>query len=140
MTRSSKVALVAVLALGVAWAIAQFARWEPTGVKRGSLVYALKVPGAAKALALWSPDTAPHYDIARNDGLANGYTSIQYRSRKPPRDLEPAIVASGYKCQWVGEATLTCDRSQAGALQSQVTVHYDDAQRMSDVIVHLPKR
>jgi hypothetical protein len=139
MTRSSRFALVAACLLGIAWAVAQYLRWEPSGMKRGSFAYTLKVPAAAKALALWSADTPPRYDVARSDGLAPGFTSIQYRSRKSPRDLAPAITASGYKCQWVSESTLTCDRSSGKALQAQVTVHYDATTRTSEVIVHLPK-
>jgi hypothetical protein len=139
MTRSSQFALIGACVLGIAWAAVQFLRWEPTGMTRGSFAYTLKVPASAKALALWSPDTSPRYDVARSDGLAPGFTSIEYQSHKSPRDLAPAISASGYKCQWVSDSTLTCDRSKGKTLQSQVTVHFDEATRMSDVIVHVPK-
>lgn len=123
--------------LALAWGAARFWYWEPAGVRRGSLVYALKIPSAAKSFRLWSADGPPVYDVAHGDAEAPGYTLIQYASKKLPGSLEPQIVAAGYHCKWFSSATLACDRSRQAVLQAQVTAHYDEATHTSQVTVHL---
>ena len=137
MTRSWWLAIAGCALLALAWGVARFWYWEPAGVRRGSLVYALKIPTAAKSFRPWSADSAPVYDVTHGNADAPSYTLIQYASKQQPGLLEPQIVAAGYSCQWFSTATLACARSRHAVLQAQVTAHYDEATKTSQVTVHL---
>ena len=63
ITAFTLIALAALLfGLWIKWEL-----WEPEGIKRGTLVYWLKIPAELKNFQTWGVLTAPEYDISLPD-------------------------------------------------------------------------
>jgi hypothetical protein len=137
-----KVALVVgaiVVACVVAWGLAWVAVWQPTSVARGSWVYALKVPKAAKQWHLWQLEGQPVYDIRHGDGPAPSHTLIRYTAKGSLDALQQRIAADGYACQRTGIDGVTCDRIRDAVLEAQVIIERDELTRATNVTIYIPE-
>jgi hypothetical protein len=139
MAKSAWTAATAFLGLLLLWTAVQFYVWTPSGVRRDSLVYTLKIPDRAKRVALWNPHDEPTYDRSVATGIAPDTTLIHYRSKSAIGAIERRARAEHYECQRLSDLVLTCHRKRDGMLESQVTTRYVPKTGLSEITVYLPE-
>lgn len=139
MTRARVAIGTSLAVLAAMWLGLQYLVWEPSGVPRGSLVYALKVPAAAKNQHLWNAVGTPLYDVRIGDGPAPAYTLVRYAASGGTERLERAIAADGFDCERIEPGSISCERRRDGSLDMQVVARYEFATDSSRVTVHIPQ-
>jgi len=101
--------------------------WEPSNIKKGSLVYMLKVPDAAKNFPVWGTDESPEYDVRTDDGLKPSAVIIRYNSTLTFEVLKQRVLDEGYRCENYGSDTsVLCEKKpEAGHIQ-QIEIERKD--------------
>jgi len=97
--------------------------WEPSNIKKGSLVYMLKVPDVAKNFPVWGTDESLEYDVRTDDGLKPSTTIIRYDSPLSQDKLHKILLNKGYSCKTYGrDETQSCGKKQGKGTEYQLQI------------------
>jgi len=110
--------------------------WEPDNIKKGSLVYMLKVPDIAKNYPLWEADDSLEYDVNAADGLKPRTTVIRYNSLLSQDALHKILLDKGYSCKRYGrDETLSCRKEQGKGAEYQLQIEKIEKRSLIRVII-----
>ncbi len=127
-------AVLLIFVLHLSWSF-----WEPSGIRRDSWLYTLKVPPAAKTFPIWDAVDEPRYDIRIADGVKPSITAVHYLSSASLESLAAKAEVAQLACRRVDEhassSALVCERSEAGRV-IQVIVAGAPAESGSQVDVN----
>ncbi len=97
--------------------------WEPSNIKKGSLVYILKVPGIAKSFPVWGAADSPEYDVRTADGLKPSAVIIQYSSTLTFDVLKQRVLDEGFSCNNYGkEKSVLCEKVPEVGRSQQIEI------------------
>ena len=98
------IAFVSVFLLAV-WSF-----WEPSGIKKGSIAYTLKVPSDAKTFPLWGVINVPEFDVNVADGEKPSATVLHYNSSLQLKGLTDLAAKLGFGCKRYETTAVLCDK------------------------------
>ena len=91
--------------------LVKWALWEPKGMKKGSLVYMLKVPDDLKAFPTWGELTAPEYDISLPDSSLGPFVaSMKYTTSLPLNEVLDEVKKLRFGCEQDTSGRAICEK------------------------------
>ena len=106
ITMAIIVSVVLLLGLWAKWEL-----WEPGEIKKGSLVYRLKVPDELKAFPTWGELTAPEYDISNGDGGKPSAARMKYTTSYTLEAFLDEAKKLQFNCQQYDPGDSLCDKA-----------------------------
>lgn len=100
----------------------KFLFWEPSEIKRGSLIYQLKIPKFVKSYPIWSALQAPTYKIRIADGEKPGMVGFHYASSLSVFDTHSHIKQLQFACPVVEKNRLFCTKNDEQGTIQQINV------------------
>ena len=137
LRKDSVLGVTAALLLS-AWSVLKFLFWEPSNVAQDSWIYRLKVPSAARQVALPGASSGPTYDVRLGDGPAPSYALIRYRTRASFAELATLFQSDGFSCVQPNTCSLECEGSKPAQRGRQVSARCSTADRASLVTIYVP--
>lgn len=122
---------------GALWLGLRFLVWEPDGLRRGTLLYQLKIPAKAKDLPLWRPTGDVAYAFWLGDGPGRGYTNVRYTTPLQLPALRDTAEREGYVCTEPSPSSIVCDLKHGTVSVAQVTAEPNARQASVNVTVSI---
>lgn len=107
---SIAIALIAVVVvlfgLWIKWEM-----WEPQGLKKGTLVYWLKVPDELKNFPTWGESTAPEYGISHPDSSVGPFVArMTYTTSLPLHEVLAEVKKLQFVCKQYTRGRAVCEK------------------------------
>ena len=89
----------------------KWAFWEPNGMKKGSMVYMLKVPDELKAFPIWGELTAPEYNISLPDSSVGPIASwMKYTTSLTLYKVMDEAIKLQFSCRIYTPGRAQCEK------------------------------
>ncbi len=96
--------------------------WEPSGIKRGSPVYHLKIPDAAKNFPIWGERGKPLYDLRIADGEKPRLSRVRYTSALDLPGTISRLKELSFKCPDPEKKNLFCFKNAADSTRYEISL------------------
>jgi hypothetical protein len=87
-----------------------WAYWEPSNIRKDTLVYRLMIPTEVKAFPAWGETDKPEYSVSIAAGLKPCAVTLRYRSTLQPAELSTEATKLNFTCQQYPTGGTVCEK------------------------------
>ncbi len=117
---SKYIITAAVILLVSSLLLVLWAYWEPSNVRKDTLVYRLVIPTEVKAFPTWSAIEKPDYSVSVAAGLKPSAVTMRYVSTQPLEGLSAEATSLNFTCQPYPTGNIVCEKKINAAQTIQV--------------------
>lgn len=131
LTRTLIILIATVL---LAFTYLKWSFWEPSDIKRNSLIYWLKVPNVARDFPVWDITDEATFDVRIADGLKPSFTIVEYSSSNKLDDLITMSKQIGFNCKLFQNKAAVCDKEMDNGKFQQINMTNKTSKREITIV------
>lgn len=84
--------------------------WEPSNIRKDTLVYRIMIPTEIKVFPTWGVTDKPNYSVSIADGLKPSAVTMRYLSMLQPAELSMEATKINFTCQQYPTSDTVCEK------------------------------
>ncbi len=84
--------------------------WEPSNIRKDSLLYKIRIPVEVKAFPVWGESGKSDYSVTNAEGLKPSAITLRYHSTLTPEEISTEATKMDFLCRQYPAGSTLCEK------------------------------